>query len=393
MFDTIINSIKGKYTLRAQGSFPERILNIASSKGIYVYDVRCGKDNSIEFCLSKKGAVQLLEFNAEGITLSLLKKGGLPVFMRRYKKRAALIILPVFVILITAIFSLFVWKINITGGDNALRADIKNELRKNGVYIGALKHKIDRYGVKRNCILNIDSLSWIWVDIKGTTAYVKLHERESAPDLLEIKEPSDVIATHSGVIEKMQIYCGVPLFKEGMTVEKGQTLVTGIFRSENENIPTYYHHARADVILRLTESKTYDIPKKEVKKIPTGNKKNVFSVNFKKNNVKFSLNSGISYSDYDKIEKTVKIPFLPVSFSKTEYHEADVIYEDVDTARAIKEHRKNFTQALEKENMNILSVTEDSENLPDRIKVTFNAQCLVRTDKEIPIGGTDGENS
>ena len=395
MFSGIISCIKGNYTLSASGNFPERILNIASVKGIYVYDVKRSGNNCIEFSTSRKGAHFLIDYAVEGITLTVLKKRGLPVFIRRYRKRAALFLLPVLVIILTAVFSLFIWRVNIYGGDDKLQGEIRRHLRENGVYVGALKHKVDHYDVKRNCIMGIDSLSWVWVDIKGTTAHVKLHERNEVPYLLEISEPADVIALHSGVIEKMQVYCGQPLFSEGMTVEKGQTLVTGVFRSENENIPTYYHHARADVTLRLTRTKSYVIPEKEIKKIPTGNIKKVFAVNFKKNNVKFSLNSGISYNDYDKIEKTVTIPFLPISFSTTEYREADVVYEDVDTDAVISAHQEKFIRELKKKKMTVLSVTQNKENLDGQTKVTFTAQCTVRTDKEIPVkkGETDGKNS
>ena len=84
-------------------------------------------------------------------------------------------------------------------------------------------------------------------------------------------------------------YCGVPLVKEGDAVEKGQILVTGIFRSENENIPTYYHHATADITVRLFKEKTVIIPKKNMEKIPTGRKKSIFGIKFKKNQINFSF--------------------------------------------------------------------------------------------------------
>lgn len=395
MFIGIINCIKGCYTVRAEGRFPERALNIASTSGIYVYNVRRASDEVLVFSLSRKGALRLVENDIEGLTLKITHKSGLPVFFKRYRKRAALILLPVLLLAMTSVFSLFIWKVEIIGGNEELQTKVRIVLSENGVYRGALKHKIDHYAVKRSCILAVDDLSWLWVDIKGTTASVKLHERTKKPYLIKINEPSDVIATHSGVIEKMQVYCGQPLFTEGMTVENGQVIVTGIFKSENENIPVYYHHACAEVILRVNESKTVFVPKKTIKKVPTGNKKSVFTLNFKKNNIKFSLNSGISYSDYDKIEKTVKLPFLPVSFSRIEYLEANVVEEPADTDAQIKAHRENFLDELRDKDMQTENVTQSITDTPGGLKVTFNAECIVRTDKEIPIekGEANGENS
>lgn len=283
------------------------------------------------------------------------------------------------------------------GGDKKLQGEVRSTLSAYGVHVGALKHKIDQNDVKRRAIMEIDDLSWLWVDLKGTTAKVKIQKRTQKPSLLQIHEPSDVIAMHSGVIEKMQVYCGVPLISEGMTVEKGQIIVTGVFRSENENIPTYYHHASADVTVRLNEKKTVIIPKTTIIKTPTGNKKSVYKINFQKNNIKFSLNSGISYTEYDKIEKTLKIPLLPISFSRVDYLETDVSAKQTDTAAEVENRRKAFLKSLEKKKLEVKNLTEEIKEGDKTLTVTFNAECLARTDKEIPIeaekGETDGENS
>jgi len=385
MFGGIINCIKGSFTLKSEGRFPERVLNIASTSGIYIYNVKRESPTALIFCVSKKGCDKLLNCSIEGLELSVVDGYGMPVFMHKYKKRVLLILLP-FIFAVTAIvLSLFIWRVELSGGNKALQKEVEAVISQNGVRIGALKHKADQYDIKRKAILQIDDLSWLWVDIKGTTAYVKIKERTKKPDMNEIHEPADVIALHSGVIEKMQVYCGQPLFSEGMTVEKGQTLVTGVLRSENENIPTYYHHACADITLRLTEKKRVVIPKKTLKKISTGEKKSVFTVKFKKNNIKFSLNSGISYSEYDKIEKTAKLPFLPVQFSRIEYHEVEVFEEATDTALLLNKRRQSFMKELSKKDMQIESMSEDVTEDENSLFVTFNAECIVRTDKEIPI--------
>lgn len=394
MIFEIINSLKGCFVLRSKGRFPERILNIASTGGIYVYNVRREEDGSILFSVSRKGSQKLLGTEIEGITLETVEKSGVPVFLSRYKKRIALLLLPALFFISSSIFSLFVWQVNITGGSESLREDVRRVISENGVHTGALKHKIDRYDVKRRAILEVDDLSWLWVDIKGTTANVKIFPRKETPSILKINEPSDVIATHDGVIEEMKVYCGIPLFSEGMTVEKGQVVVTGVLLSENENIPTYYHHASADITLRINENATYIIPKKSLDKVPTGNKKTVFSLNFKKNNVNFSLNSGISYTNYDKIKKTVKIPLLPLSFTRTTYAEVKVTERDADIEAKTLQHKMNFVHRLQENGMDILNFEESVSETPSAVKVTFRAECLVRTDKEIPIvkGENDGKN-
>jgi len=395
----IISLLKGSCTIKASGKFPERILNIASTSGIFVHTVKRTDENTLTFCVSKKGAQKLLANPPDAIKLEITDGYGLPFFWQRYKKRSVLFALPLLFICICIAFSCFIWRVELVGGDKKLQGEVKSTLSAYGVHVGALKHKIDQNDVKRRAIMEIDDLSWLWVDLKGTTAKVKIQKRTRKPSLIKINEPSDVIAMHSGVIEKMQVYCGVPLISEGMTVEKGQIIVTGVFRSENENIPTYYHHASADVTVRLNEKKTVIIPKSVITKTPTGNKKSVYKINFKKNNIKFSLNSGISYTEYDKIEKTLKIPFLPLSFSRVDYLEADVTTKPADTSAEIENRRKAFLKTLEKKKLDVKNLTEEIKESDEALTVTFNAECLVRTDKEIPIeysekeGETDGENS
>lgn len=381
----IIDTLKGNYTVHAEGRFPERVLNILTTRGIYVHDVIKKDASTLEFSVSRKAYEKIAGMQFEGINITLTEKRGLPVFLRRYKKRLALILLPLTFLLITGVLSRFIWRVEIEGGDAALRKEVRKVIKANGVYTGALKSKIDRYETKRNAILEIDNLAWLWVDVKGTTASVKVRPRTEKPTLLKINEPSDVISLHTGVIEKMQVYCGIPLFTEGMTVEKGQVVVTGVLRSENENIPTYYHHACADITLRVDFEKTFVIPKKTIKKVPTGKKKSVFGINFKKNKIKFSLNSGISYTDYDKIEKTIKIPLLPISFTKTTYLEADVVEEDTVISERMLQSRQSFEESLRKQDIKIISTDETVSEDGDYVRLTLRAQGLVRADKEVPI--------
>lgn len=390
--ETLLNCIKGCYTLKAEGKFPERILNFASTSGIYIQNVRREDSYTLTFTVSRKGAKKLLECNIEGLEVSIFAKFGIPFFLQKHKKRGFLFTLPIIVAVAVIIFSQFIWRVEITGGDKVLRSQVQKVIEKNGIRFGSLKHKIDQYDIKRKAIMELDDLSWMWVDIRGTTAKVKVQKRTLRPQVSEIHEPSDVIAMHSGIIEKMQTFCGQPLFKEGMTVEKGQVLITGVFKSENENIPVYYHHASGNVILKVYEKKTVVIPKKTLIKTPTGRKKSVFSLNFKKNNIKFSLNSGISYSNYDKIEKKYGLWKFPLSFSKTEYREVKVTSSDTDLSAQLEKRREDFEKELTRKRMKVSGISEYTEEKEDNVSVTFTAECLVRTDKEVPIADIETEN-
>lgn len=390
-----LNYIKGAHEIKVLGSFPERILNISSSKGIYIENVSKDENGDLKFTVSKKGLKLIME-NAPGdIIIEKVSSYGVPFFIKRYKKRIALFALPLMLAITSVIYSGFIWKVNIYGAPEA-QSEIKTLLKENGVYIGALKSKIDPYKIKKTILLKSDKLSWMWVDIRGTTAKVEIRARSQKPVLEKISEPADVIASHSGVIEKMQVFCGAPLVAEGETVVEGQVLISGTILTDNENIPPYYHHASGIIDARIWEEKTIDLPKNILKKTPTGRKKNIYSVNFKKNNINFSLNSGISYKEYVKITDRVKLPLLPVSFARTQYQEVEIEKLPNDIQKEIEKEKLIFEKELKEKNAQVISIAHSHKEIEDIIKITFTAECLMRIDKEIPLeqlGEENGKNN
>ena len=395
MLTQIFSLIKGTYVMKVEGRYPERLLNIASSKGIFVYSVNKSQDGLLTFSVSKNAGDKLLSLVPNDLTVQIQQKYGLPFFVKKYRQRIALFLLPAMFLLSSAVFSSFIWRVEIIGGESSLHSTVKQELKNNGVYVGAMKYKISQNDVKRNCILKINKLSWLWVDIKGTTAYVRLHQKTDVPETKKITEPADVISLRNGVIESMQTYRGIPLACVGETVEKGQVIISGVLQSENENIPIYFHHASGKVIARVWEEKTVNISKYTYDKTPTGRKKSVYGIKFKKNKLNFSINSGISYKEYDKIENKVKIPFLPIEFFRTDFNEVNVKTNDNDITAQIKYHRDKLSSKLEKEDMQIVGITSTQEDMGDFIRVKFTAECLMRIDKEIPINKGDyyGKNN
>ncbi|MBR1970009.1 MAG: sporulation protein YqfD [Clostridia bacterium] len=395
-----LNYIKGAHEIKVLGSFPERILNISSSKGIYIENASKDENGILKFTVSKKGLNIIMENAPNDIIIEKVSSYGIPFFIKRYKKRIALFSLPILFLISSIIYSSFIWKVKIYGAPEA-QNEIKTLLKENGVYIGAKKSKIDPYKIKKSILLKSDKLSWMWVDVRGTTANVELRARTQKPLLEKISEPADVIATHSGVIEKMQVFCGAPLVSEGETVVEGQVIISGTILTDNENIPPYYHHASGMVEARVWEEKTVDIPKNILKKTPTKRKKNVYSVNFKKNNIKFSLNSGISYEEYVKIINRVKLPLLPVSFSRTQYREVQVVKLPNNIQKEIEKEKLIFEKELKEKGIQVLIITHSSTESENTIKVTFTAECLMRIDKEIPMenlmdivsGEENGENN
>ncbi len=394
MLTDIVCRIKGIYLIEARGRFPERILNIASANGIYVRNVT-KSSNALYFSVSGRGWRTLSSLVPENISVSVKDRYGFPIFFAKYKKRLALFSLPILFAVSFSVYYSFIWRVEISGGSASLQRDVLKTLDTLGIRRGAYKRKINPDEIKRRTLLSHGDLSWLWVNIDGTCADVRIVPRKKAPDTIKISEPSDVISTENGVVTSIQTFCGTPLIKEGETVEKGQLLITGTFRSENENIPTYHHHACGSVYASVWREKALRIPKQIVKKTRTGNKKSVFGIKFKKNNIKFSLNSGISYAEYDKIENELKLPALNIRFFRTDYYETNGHFADNDISKITDEHISQMCSELEKSGATDISATCDDVDCATSIIVKIQVKCNMRIDKEIPIdkGDTDGKNN
>ena len=145
MFGFLLNSIKGKSIIRATGRFPERILNIASTSGVFVSNVTRDGENSITFHTAIKGGEKLIVTKLEGLTVELVESYGIPVFIKRYKKRVLLGLLPAIFILSAFVSNLFIWRVEIEGGDQKLQKEVMSVISEMGVRRGALKRSIDQY--------------------------------------------------------------------------------------------------------------------------------------------------------------------------------------------------------------------------------------------------------
>ena len=394
MFSEILKNLRGSCLITASGRFPERILNTASKMMIYAENVKKDNDGNLSFSVSRKGAKLLLSSVPEGLKAEITQRSGLPFFLYRYRKRVLLFFTPAVVIASLFVFSLFVWNVEISGGDKELRESVKAFLNENGVKKGSLRSRIDQYEIKRSAICAIDDLSWLWVDLRGTTAFVKINKRTAVPKIENINEPADVIAIEDCVIEEMQVFRGRACKEVGNTAEKGSVIITGTIHNDNEAVPDYHHHACGIVKGRVWREESVTVPKTELIKKPTGNEKNVYGIKFKKNIINFSLNSGISYKEYDKIKKEFQIPFFPISFSRVTYCEVNVEEKEVDTQKEIEKLREAFSEKLIKKNAEIKNMDTSVEDNGMNLSVKFTAQCIVRIDKEIPVNTeeNDGEN-
>ena len=125
--------------IRVEGLTLERFLNLAAQSGIEVMSVRRASYTVLSAVVSASGYRKLKSVTPEKYTVTVEKKGGIPIGFKRLTLRIALLI--GLLLAAAAIFaaSLFVWDVRVSGLEYRPAAALKDELAEMGICPGAYK--------------------------------------------------------------------------------------------------------------------------------------------------------------------------------------------------------------------------------------------------------------
>lgn len=150
---------------------------------------------------------------------------GILYTLKKYKKRAGLFAGLVLSLLFIFISSLYVWDIRIEGNETVSDSTVLQRLKDIGFDVGVRKKSVDLDSVVNHLLINENSLSWASINFDGTVAHVEV--REAAIGVpAEKKENVNLVASHNGIIIRVDALDGSAVVGKGDTVVKGQLLVS-----------------------------------------------------------------------------------------------------------------------------------------------------------------------
>jgi similar to stage IV sporulation protein len=228
--------LKGYVTLRVKSVFIEKFLNLALNDGIYFFNAKILSEEEIEISVLLSDFWKLKKISQKvNCSIKICKKNGLPFIWHKLKKRKLLITGFIFFIITLYFLSFFVWEIEIKSYENlnhVSKSKIIAAAKQNGLKIGSLKNKIDTHYIEKEIVQDIDMLSWVGIEFKGTKAIVSVVERViPSKEQLE-KGPQHIVAAKDGIINEYLVMVGEPKVKIGDTVHKGQILISGLVYPE-----------------------------------------------------------------------------------------------------------------------------------------------------------------
>ena len=215
----------GKIVYETEGKL-NFLLILMNIKDVTVYNPK-QIENKCYFAIKASDKYKAEEaLNSCGKTFSIIANKSVNAFLSRMKKRIGLFVGIALSVLITAIWSLTVTDIEISG--NELIEDdyiIEQITSMNKFPISRTElnlKEIEKKLVAENGISNVS------LEIKGNTLFVNILEEFKYPNIVDFNDKSDIISKYDAIITEIVTFSGEAKVKCGDTVKKGDVLISHI---------------------------------------------------------------------------------------------------------------------------------------------------------------------
>lgn len=389
----MVNTMRGSVWVEMNGSFPERFLNICAQNGILFWGVEKKDDKSMRAHLSVSGYKKLTAISkSAGFNIKIIKKDGVPQFLGGLRRRYALIAgVALFFALVIGV-NQFIWDFDVQGNHLISEETILQNLSEIGVKIGSPVSKIDIVSIRNEMLLRLDSLLWISVNIKGSSAQVVVRERVMKPEMVPVKQPCNIVASKAGLITMINAYAGAAQVTVGQMVDEGDLLVSGII--DSSVLGARFVHAMGSVTARTWRDMTATVPTQAQGKQYTGRVHRRNALIIAGQRINLYKEGSAPYEFYDKIEKvsTLRVPpgvTFPIRLVTEEYAEYKTTpYEISDNAadgllRSSLENR--LYQSLGKGEVSDMKIVIEKKNGAMSARMTAECTEEIAAVVEIPL--------
>lgn len=373
--------LRGYVEIIVKSRFIERFINICIRRNIYLWDIHRKNEYETNMKMSMRSFHKIRPIAKKTHSrVRICKKGGMPMIFHKYKKRYFFMWGFIVALCFITVMSQFVWSIEIVGNERVEREKILDALASLGLKKGAYAKGFDARDLKNKALLELDELSWIWVDIKGSRAIVNVNEKTPAPEMIPKNEVCDIVASRDGVIKDITIKEGQSRIEIGQTVMKGQLLISGVIKSER--ISERYTRSSGDVYARTWYEATNVYPLSRQIRTPTGKKISQNSLCIGNMHIDFFLKNKNLYENYDVIEQRHDLvifgKYMGISWEERQYQEVEITYEQVSCEYVLSQAEEELKKQIipdTKENAvlqasEITYIHQDDEN----IKVTLTQE-------------------
>ena len=236
-----------------------------------------------------------------GVSLHIERKCGLPFCCTGTAGAGASPSAALFIGVILFL-STFVWSIEISGNQAVEQSQIIAALDEAGFYVGVPTRGLDLREIRQTVLLELEDLSFIAINIKGSRAYVEVTEATGKPEMVDVDTPCNLVAAKAGVVVRTEITQGFGLVRAGDAVEAGDMLVSGMVFSDKVGYRLV--HSAGRIFARTAYQLEYEVPYAQTQRVRTGEEYTLKKLRLFNFHINLYLGAGERYTTYDRINKT-----------------------------------------------------------------------------------------
>ncbi|MBA9025478.1 MULTISPECIES: sporulation protein YqfD [Bacillaceae] len=357
------NLYTGFVEVKASGKGTERLINELIRQGVSVWDIRRTAPGILIFCMDVKEISNLRKaVRKNECKVTFIKGSGGPFFLKRLIKNSGFVIGFLAFLITIFVLSNMVWGIEVHEASPDTEHAIRKELDKMGIKKGKLQFLLlDVDEIQRRLGDKIDVLTWVGVDLKGTTYHFRVVEKET-PEEVKTYSPQHLVAKKKAVIKKMLVEKGKPIVSINDYVTKGQLLVSGLIGKEDQPqlVP-----AIGEVFGETWYKATVEVPLKTNFSVFNGDESTKHYISIGDLSIPIW---GFKNPDYPAYEtETTSRPFLflqwklPISYKTETLRSKEDLIREYTKSEAMKEAKKMAKVSLEKE------LPEDGEIIGEKV--------------------------
>lgn len=320
------NNVKIKIDAKGFDSF----VSECKREAILLYDI-VHEDNAYSCKMSFKDFRRIRRVVLiSGAKVKILKKSGLGYFIRKRKKRYGFYLGGWIALIILIYLTSCIWVVDVVGNEMTSKNKILDVLDSKGIGIGKIRYGKNISDIKNASLIELDSLSWLWVTIDGTRAIIEVREKGSNEEFKNSDIPCNLVATYPGLIEDMRVRKGQKVVARKDSVAEGDLLVSGICATKYHG--NRYVHSYGEIIARTWRTQSGEFSFNTQVKHITGNKEKKRRINVFGKDINLYLNKKCNFDNYIKSSSSFRTKifgniYLPLSFTTDEF--CEIIVENV----------------------------------------------------------------
>ena len=257
-----------KVKFRTSAGFYKEFLNYLCENNIPVMNVVYEQFGFTALCYAEDYRFIARAGKKFQVKVRLLEKKGLWFSFGFVLKRKGVLIGVATFLLLTYVFSLMVWDINLEITDETIKNEIITQLFAQNIYPGVFADKEKLNRAEKEILSVNNKLKYVSLNFYKGILNCQISFKTDKADYLAGLKDDNIYAQMSGIISDLRVYDGYSVVQLGQSVARGDMLVSSLHTDKHGN--QYTSATRAYIEAICNKSYSVEIPFEKTVEILTG---------------------------------------------------------------------------------------------------------------------------